>query len=130
MWRGGGYARGMAQDPRIFFAAERKLLAWVRTGLAIIGIGFVVERFGLFIRIIAAEHDVSTLGSPHLSALLGVALVVFGSLTIALGALQHHAYLRSLPVDDRPAGYRLQWATGLAGVAAVLGLALAIYQTR
>ena len=117
----------MANDPRIFFAAERTLLAWVRTGLAIIGIGFVVERFGLFIRIIAAEHDAAALGSPHVSALLGIVLVLLGSATIALGAIQHAAYLRSLPRDDRPAGYRLQWATGLSAVAALLGVALAIY---
>ena len=33
-------------DPRIYFAAERTLLAWVRTGLAMMGFGFVVARFG------------------------------------------------------------------------------------
>ncbi len=37
-------------DPRVFFAAERTLLAWVRTGLAVMGLGFVVARFGLFVR--------------------------------------------------------------------------------
>ena len=29
-------------DPRVFFAAERTLLAWIRTGLTIIALGFVV----------------------------------------------------------------------------------------
>ena len=37
-------------DPRIFFAAERTLLAWLRSGLTVIGLGFVVARFGLFLR--------------------------------------------------------------------------------
>ena len=41
-------------DPRIYFAAERTLLAWVRTGLAMMGFGFVVARFGLFLRELAA----------------------------------------------------------------------------
>ncbi|MFY8202182.1 MAG: YidH family protein, partial [Pirellula staleyi] len=38
-----------AVDPRIYFAAERTLLAWLRTGIAIIGLGFLVARFGLFL---------------------------------------------------------------------------------
>lgn len=35
-------------DPRVYFAAERTFLAWIRTGLGLIGIGFAVSRFGLF----------------------------------------------------------------------------------
>ena len=42
------------EDPRVRFAAERTLLAWIRTGLALMGFGFVVARFGLFLREIAA----------------------------------------------------------------------------
>ncbi len=46
----------MLSDPRVFFAAERTLLAWVRTGLTIMAFGFVVARFGLFLRLLAAQH--------------------------------------------------------------------------
>ena len=46
--------RDSAGDPRVYFAAERTLLAWVRTGLALMGFGFVVARFGLFLRELAA----------------------------------------------------------------------------
>jgi putative membrane protein len=38
------------KDPRVYFAAERTLLAWIRTGLALMGLGFAIARFGLFIR--------------------------------------------------------------------------------
>ena len=52
--------RDEALDPRVYFAAERTLLAWVRTGLAMMGFGFVVARFGLFLREIAAMRDLSS----------------------------------------------------------------------
>ena len=43
-------------DPRVRFAAERTFLAWIRTGLAMMGFGFVVARFGMFLRELAAAR--------------------------------------------------------------------------
>ena len=43
-------------DPRVFFAAERTFLAWIRTGLALMSFGFVVSRFELFLRGIAGAQ--------------------------------------------------------------------------
>ena len=37
-------------DLRDSLAAERTFLAWIRTGLALMGFGFVVARFGLFLQ--------------------------------------------------------------------------------
>jgi putative membrane protein len=65
-------------DPRIFFAAERTLLAWLRTGLTVIALGFVVARFGLFLNLLARQAF-SPEPSPRsimLSNLVGILLVV------------------------------------------------------
>jgi putative membrane protein len=59
-------------------ANERTYLAWIRTGIAIIALGFVVARFGLFLREISpvAQSTVPI----HFSSVIGVALVVIGGL--------------------------------------------------
>ena len=44
-------------DPRVFFAAERTLLAWVRTALGLVGLGFVVARFGLFLKLMRPDVE-------------------------------------------------------------------------
>lgn len=66
------------KDPRVYFAAERTFLAWIRTGLAMMGFGFVVARFGLFLR----ELDVSTKNamphSPRLSLWFGITVIALG----------------------------------------------------
>jgi putative membrane protein len=48
-------------DPRVYFAAERTMLAWLRTGITIMAFGFVVARFGVFLRLVQAQdgHVVS-----------------------------------------------------------------------
>jgi putative membrane protein len=67
-----------------YLANQRTFLAWLRTSVALIGLGFVVSRFGLFLRTITVGHSLSftTLdqSSAHysLSSLVGTAMVVLG----------------------------------------------------
>jgi putative membrane protein len=112
-------------DPRVYFAAERTLLAWVRTGVAVIGLGFVVARFGLFLRLIASPH-----APPHggISAVIGSSLVVSGAVFTALAAGQFREFLKKLRPDERPRIAYGPWLSlSLAGAIAALGLSLAAY---
>lgn len=113
-----------ADDPRVFFAAERTLLAWVRTGLTVIGLGFVVARFGLFLRILQQDPD----STSHIgSTLIGVGLVLLGSAAVALAAWQHLRFCRTLRPGERPQHYAAAWSVWFAVALAVVGLVLAAY---
>ena len=115
----------MAQDddPRVYFAAERTLLAWIRTGLTVVGLGFVVARFGLFLRIMRGADGPEPMGSTW----IGVGLVLLGSTAIAIAAWQHAAFCRSLPTSALLQPYFMRWSVWFSAIIAAIGLALAAY---
>jgi putative membrane protein len=115
-------------DPRVFFAAERTLLAWLRTGLTIIALGFVVSRFGLFVQLLATQSQrPSPAVHSSLSAALGIAFVIAGTLAILLAAVQHQRFILTLPPADLPRAYSRAFALVLSVLVAALGVALAGY---
>ncbi len=115
-------------DPRVFFAAERTLLAWLRTGLTIIAIGFLISRFGLLVKIFSAQiPSLAHYASTMLSATLGVSFVVIGSLAIATAAFQHKRYITTLTAADLPATYSSKLALILSFFIAILGITLTAY---
>lgn len=110
-------------DPRVYFAAERTLLAWLRTGIGVMAFGFVVARFGLFLRLLHAQGDA---GMGHgISPYLGTCLVLLGAAAIAAGALQYRQFVRRLPPADIPDTWTPGLASALAWSVVLVGLVLA-----
>lgn len=115
-------------DPRVFFAAERTMLAWLRTGLTIIAIGFLVSRFGLFVQLFSAQApNLAHQNTIALSAVLGVSFVVVGSLAIATAAIQHRRFVATLSATSLPTAYSSKLAVILSAFIAILGIILAAY---
>jgi putative membrane protein len=115
-------------DPRVFFAAERTLLAWVRTGITVMALGFVVERFGLFVSLVAQQSgQVARALHSTASSVIGILLVAAGVAVIAFASVQHARFVSTLPAVDLPPSYRTGWAVVFALAFAALGGALAVY---
>lgn len=117
-----------SEDPRVRFAAERTLLAWVRTGVALMGFGFVVARFGLFLRELAATsastHAVRPAGP---SMILGVGLTVLGVAVTALAGWQYRTVLRRIDRREPYQPPRVTLGLVMAAVLTALGLATTAY---
>jgi putative membrane protein len=112
-------------DPRVYFAAERTLLAWIRTSLALMGMGFVVARFALFLRLIARQEVGQPQHGP--SNMLGVALVILGALGSLIAAVQHARFCRGLSAAERPPRYWSGFVSVFAIGVTVAGLVLAAF---
>jgi putative membrane protein len=78
-------------DIRDYLAAERTLLAWIRTGLALTGFGFVVARFGIFLQQLQAMQR-TAVQSYGLSLWFGTVLIAVGVI-VNIFAGWHHLRL-------------------------------------
>ena len=114
-----------SNDPRVFFAAERTLLAWLRTGIAVMGVGFLVARFGLFLKMV--RHEPTNVAPHPASTSLGIGFVLLGAAGIAIAAIQFRSFLATLGPSDRPPGYWLSFSLWYALVMSALGIVLAVY---
>ena len=112
-------------DPRVFFAAERTLLAWQRTAVALIGLGFVVERFGLYIRNIEAGDPARVHSSPSL--FFGVAFLLLGAAIAVVSAIQFARFAHGLSPRERPPHRAVWFAPAVNYVLAAAAVAMAVW---
>jgi putative membrane protein len=112
-------------DPRVLFAAERTLLAWQRSAIALMGFGFVVERFGLFLQMVA--HQPLAASQRGFSLGLGVLLLVLGAAVALISARQFRQVAKSLDPAVVPPGYWTHVGVGLNVIIAVIALAFALH---
>ena len=112
-------------DPRVFFAAERTLLAWNRTSLTLMAFGFVIERFGLFVHMLMPQH--TTTLQRGLSFWIGLAFILMGSFAATAATIQYRRVVRVLKPVEIPDGYFLNMGVIANLVVAALGVALTIY---
>ena len=112
-------------DPRVYFAAERTLLAWLRTGLAVVALGFLVARFGLFLMVVRGSETPAT--QPVASTWIGVGFVLLGTLMIGVAGWQHVRFCRRLTLDQKPEMYSIWLSQVVAFVVTLLSGALAAY---
>ncbi|WP_170932694.1 DUF202 domain-containing protein [Desulfosporosinus sp. FKB] len=96
---------------RLHLANERTFLAWIRTSIAMMGFGFVVERFALFLKQMSyvlgkSNLDVTLPPSHGYSTMIGIFLVALGSLMSILAYLKYRNVDLQIATDTyQPSSY-------------------------
>ncbi|MGC2210802.1 MAG: DUF202 domain-containing protein [Candidatus Korobacteraceae bacterium] len=132
-------AERSSSGPSDYLAAERTFLAWIRTGLALMGFGFVVARFGLFLQALRMGQpgglgQPNGVGQAHLAAhaygssfWLGTALIAVGVVVNLVSARNHVRLVRELNRGGTGYARPSSLAIAVAVTLAVMGLAMSIY---
>lgn len=115
---------GSAAD---YLAAERTFLAWIRTGLALMGFGFVVARFGLFLQALQIGQLSHTVRPISLSPWFGTALIFLGIIVNLWSAWSHIRLVQALKRGGTEFARPSSLAIAVAILLAALGLGMAIY---
>lgn len=106
-------------------ANERTFLAWIRTGLATISIGFVVARFELFLRELGLKSEPIPYSSLHYSMVFGVALSVTGVIAIILALISFLQVRRD--INQNTFHSRISYIIIFTALAVLIGILLSLY---
>ena len=110
-------------------ANERTFLAWVRTAIAIMAFGFLVQKFDLFLRIASASLTARTLPqrSPIVGDIAGLLLIVLGGAMMVLAAVRFRKTTLDIDAKEVRLGPGTQLDIILAALLFLLGAILFVY---
>jgi putative membrane protein len=112
-------------------ANERTFLAWVRTAIAVMAFGFLIEKFDLFLAFAAAQ---STAGAPALQGQrfaneAGLAFIFLGVIMIVIAAVRFFKAAKDIDSEKTLPGVGSRLDLALAGLLTILGVCLFLYMS-
>ena len=113
-------------------ANERTFLAWVRTAIAIMAFGFVIEKFDLFLVALAPQAALKQI-APHgqrFANAAGLAFIAIGVVMIVIAGLRFRKTAKDIETEDAVPSAGERFDLALAVLLVLLGLALLLYLSR
>jgi putative membrane protein len=124
--------KGTAEEFKLRLQLETTLLVWVRTSLALMGFGFVICRFGLFLREIASVGNLHLKPHPRLAlanTVSGTVMIVLGVVVLVLSVYNHLRLVSQLERGELSLPSRWSLGVILSFFLVALGMAMAVYLT-
>ena len=95
----GKQPRSVPEDKQAteFLANERTFLAWIRTSISIISLGFVIAKFRIWLQdILSADSGSTTALKLGESFQIGIGMMALGALLVVLAAWRYHVVNRQI----------------------------------
>lgn len=110
-------------------ANERTFLAWVRTSIAVMAFGFLVEKFDLFVEIASKSVGgrMPSASSQFVGNIAGLLLILLGGAMMILAILRFRKVSLNIDSKDVRPGTGSRMDVALAGLLVLLGAALFVY---
>jgi putative membrane protein len=110
-------------------ANERTFLAWVRTAIAVMAFGFLVEKFDLFLELAAPSLAGRTPSLPgqKFGNIAGLALIVLGTAMIVIATIRFRMTAKAIDSEEQLPGPGERIDVALAVLLVLLGCALFLY---
>ena len=112
-------------------ANERTFLAWVRTAIAVMAFGFVIEKFDLFLQAMAPQRhpQLDPTGSPLANA-AGLAFIAIGIAMIAISGFRFARTAKDIESEKEVPSTGERFDPTLGVLIGLLGAALLLYLSR
>jgi putative membrane protein len=110
-------------------ANERTFLSWVRTAIAVMAFGFVIEKFDLFLRAAVPQMALKQI-APHgqkFANAAGLAFIAIGVVMVVIAGIRFVRTAKAIDIEDAMPSPGERFDLALAALIGLLGAALFLY---
>ncbi|MDE1903990.1 MAG: DUF202 domain-containing protein [Alphaproteobacteria bacterium] len=113
-------------------ANERTFLAWVRTAIAVMAFGFLIEKFDIFLAYMASSSQgrAAPLHGQKFANEAGLAFILLGVAMILIAGARYFRIARNIDKRETVPSSGMRFDLTLAGLLFLLGLSLFLYMSR